>query len=149
MSPRTTGIAVPAGLARRWATISGDASMPSTVRPRAASGRATRPVPTASSRTGPPSARSARNSTAGAGSGLPLSYVSAQSRPKSPGSSNMDTRPRLGELGEDLRLQILLLLERGRRADQDLDRPLASDNGVGHDRPGLQRAGVGVVDEAR
>ncbi len=67
----TTGIVLPPGLARSRATISGDASMPSTATPRPASGRATRPLLTASSSTGPPAARPAKNSTAGAGSGLP------------------------------------------------------------------------------
>jgi hypothetical protein len=49
--------------------IAAEPSRPSTTMPRAARGIATRPVPTASSRTRPPSGTSpARNSTAGAGS---------------------------------------------------------------------------------
>ena len=45
-------------------SICSDPSMPCTVRPRSTSGSARRPVPTPSSRTGPPSARSASRSTA-------------------------------------------------------------------------------------
>ncbi len=45
--------------------MSSEISMPCTSTPRAASGSAMRPVPTASSRTGPPPASAARKATAG------------------------------------------------------------------------------------
>jgi hypothetical protein len=48
-SPMVTGIASPPGLARIRATMARDMSMPCTSTPRAASGSATRPVPTANS----------------------------------------------------------------------------------------------------
>ena len=47
-------ICAPPGLARVRATIYGDVSTPSATRPRVASSSATRAVPIASSRTGPP-----------------------------------------------------------------------------------------------
>ena len=65
-SPIVTSIASPPGLARRRATIGGERSMPLTRTPRAASGRAIRPVPIASSSARPSPASSARKSTAGA-----------------------------------------------------------------------------------
>ena len=67
MSPMVTGIDSPPGLARSRCTIAPEASIPSTVIPRAASGSAIRPVPMASSSTRPP-ASPARKSTAAAGS---------------------------------------------------------------------------------
>ena len=63
-SPIVTSMASPPDLARRRATIASDASMPCTGTPRSASGRATRPVPIASSSTGPPAASSVRVATA-------------------------------------------------------------------------------------
>jgi len=83
MSPITTGIAAPPGLARSRATIASEASTPSTGIPRAASGSATRPVPIASSSTRRSPASPARNSTAGAGSisAWYSSYTGAQQSP--------------------------------------------------------------------
>jgi hypothetical protein len=65
MSPSTTGTRSPPGLAASRAAIGADRSIPDTSTPRAASGSATRPVPTASSSAAPPAARWARKSTVG------------------------------------------------------------------------------------
>jgi hypothetical protein len=67
MSPMVTGIESPPGLARSRSTMEAEASTPSTVIPRVASGSATRPVPMANSSTRPSPASPARNSTAGPG----------------------------------------------------------------------------------
>ncbi len=66
MSPIVTGIAAPPGLARSSSTMSCEISMPWTSTPRSCSGRATRPVPIASSSAAPSPASSARNETVGA-----------------------------------------------------------------------------------
>ena len=58
-----TGIASPPGLARSRATIASEESMPCTSTPRAAKGRATRPVPMPSSSARPPPASRASVST--------------------------------------------------------------------------------------
>ncbi len=58
MSPIVTGNRSPPGLRRSSATIASEKSMPCTSTPRAASGKATRPVPIASSRAGPSPASS-------------------------------------------------------------------------------------------
>ena len=65
MSPIVTSTASPPGLPAIRAAIARLSSMPLTGTPRAASGAAIRPVPTANSSTGPPSASSSRTSTAG------------------------------------------------------------------------------------
>jgi hypothetical protein len=52
-------------LARSWATMSADSSMPCTATPRARSGIATRPVPIANSSAAPSPASSASTSTVG------------------------------------------------------------------------------------
>ena len=62
-SPAVVEIRSPPGLWRNSSSISSEPSMPCTVRPRSTSGNARRPVPTPSSRTGPPSASSASRST--------------------------------------------------------------------------------------
>src|SRR5215210_1282015 len=78
-----TGIPSPPGLVRSRATISGEISTPSTRTPRAASGSAIRPVPTASSSAGPPSASFFRNATAAFSSPRgSSSYSLATSSPK-------------------------------------------------------------------
>ena len=65
MSPMVTGTASAPGLARSCAAMCGDSSRPCTAIPRALSGSATRPVPTANSSAGPPRASSASRSTIG------------------------------------------------------------------------------------
>ena len=63
MSPIVTAISSPPGLSRSRATIARDRSIPATGTPRAASGRAIRPVPIANSSADPPSANVASRST--------------------------------------------------------------------------------------
>lgn len=65
MSPTVTSIASPPGLARIRSIMARDMSMPATGTPRAASGSAILPVPTANSSTLPPPASSASRSTTG------------------------------------------------------------------------------------
>src|SRR6478735_1068121 len=92
MSPIVTGNRSPPGLRRSSATIASEKSMPCTSTPRAASGRATRPVPIASSRAGPSPASSCSRSTVGPstwGSNMcaePASYVGATRSSKGLGS---------------------------------------------------------------
>jgi len=62
--PIVTGIARPPGLVRSFSTIAADESIPSTLMPRAWSGKARRPVPIPSSRTRPLPASSASKATA-------------------------------------------------------------------------------------
>jgi hypothetical protein len=63
MSPIVTRTASPPGLRRSRSTIASERSIPSTRIPRAARGRAMRPVPTASSSAGPLPVRAASTST--------------------------------------------------------------------------------------
>ena len=66
MSPIVTGTASAPGLARSRSAIGGDSSIPVTGTPRALSGSATRPVPTANwGRAGPSPASVASTSTHG------------------------------------------------------------------------------------
>ncbi len=65
MSPMVTGMASAPGLANSRSAMGRDSSRPCTAIPRALSGSATRPVPTANSSAGPPRASSASKSTIG------------------------------------------------------------------------------------
>ena len=65
MSPIVTGTASAPGLARSRSAMCGDSSIPLTGTPRALSGSATRPVPTANSSAGPSPASEASMSTHG------------------------------------------------------------------------------------
>lgn len=88
MSPIVTGTASAPGLASSFSAMCGDSSNPHTEIPRPLSGSATRPVPTANSRAGPPCANSASRSTVGLSTGgsniaeYVLSYTSAMSSPQ-------------------------------------------------------------------
>jgi hypothetical protein len=83
--PTATGMSAPPGFLRTWLTIGAESSMPDTATPRAARGRATRPVPTANSSARPAPASSARKFTVGPTtsglniSGEPSSYCAAVS----------------------------------------------------------------------
>ena len=89
MSPTVTGTASAPGLARSRSAMCGDSSIPLTGTPRALSGSATRPVPTANSSAGPSPASAASTSTHGSStaaenmSPLPASYDAAISGPHS------------------------------------------------------------------
>jgi hypothetical protein len=65
MSPMVTATASAPGSASSCPAMCGDSSIPYTAIPRALSGSATRPVPTANSSAGPPRASSASRSTMG------------------------------------------------------------------------------------
>ncbi len=76
MSPIVTSTSWASSLARSWAAMSVESSIPDTGTPRAASGRATRPVPTASSSARPSPASSASRSTVGPStSGVPIEPI--------------------------------------------------------------------------
>lgn len=79
MSPTVTGMVSSSTLVRSCSIIGRESSMPVTGTPRSASGTATRPVPIANSRTGPPSASPARRLTVGSmtsGANLPTPGLS-------------------------------------------------------------------------
>ncbi len=65
MSPIVTATRSAPGLAASCSAMAGDSSIPRTAIPRALSGSATRPVPTANSTTGPSPASSASRPTMG------------------------------------------------------------------------------------
>ena len=65
MSPIVTSMRCASSLARSCSTMAVESSIPDTGTPRAASGNATRPVPTANSSAAPSPASSASRSTVG------------------------------------------------------------------------------------
>ena len=84
MSARTVSTPIEPGFAERMSSIAVDASMPHTFAPRRTSGIPSRPVPTPSSRIGPPAARSNTVSTVASTSEMveyQSSYTSAKASP--------------------------------------------------------------------